>query len=721
MPTAAGPYPHRRCRAAPPSPSTPSSSSSGRAPGSRSRSGSRTLPRCSAPACGSRSRACCCSGTRRCGGGRSETDRLLALILGLLPFAFCYGLVYWGEQYIPSGLTAVLFGVMPLYTAILAAALLHDEPLRARVLPASTLALAGLSLAFAESLELGSEERAALGAAAVVLSPLGAALGNIALKRRAGELDAIVLNGWGMLVGGGLLLALSAASEDWGDAVWGAKAVGSILYLAVVGSAVAFVTLTILLREMSAQASSFIALMIPFGALVFGACSTARRSRPAPSSGAALVVAGLLRARRRPRRRSGAQPGAGRRVSALGDQLDYLEASSPFYRERIRGRRALTELPFTTKERAAREPAAAAAVRRAPVRRPRRTSSASTSPPARPASRSRSGSPGTTTRRTRAVGGEAFAIAGLRPTDTVAHCLNYALYAGGIADHMAIEASGATVVPVGVGQSQRLLDLIPRLGITAIFGTLSFPAYLATRAREQGLDPTALGLRHIVTAGEPGAGLAAVRAEIERAWDVSVTDTFGMSDVWSTMAGECGQGDGPAPDHRRARAARGHRPRDRRAAAARGRRRRASSCGPTSTAAPRRCCAIARATSPPSGPPPAPAAAPRPRIRIGGRRDDMLRVQAVNVYPQAIGELLDGARHAIVADGDPIVPPLHVYVGGDRRRATGSAPRCAPTSPCTRSPPGDAPRRRAQDREGVPHGARRRAARRDPTTQGGTA
>ena len=71
------------------------------------------------------------------------------------------------------------------------------------------------------------------------------------------------------------------------------------------------------------------------------------------------------------------------------------------------------------------------------------------------------------------LGGEAFAIAGLPPTDTVAHCLNYALYAGGIADHMAIEASGATVVPVGVGQSQRLLDLIPRLGITAIFGTLS--------------------------------------------------------------------------------------------------------------------------------------------------------------------------------------------------------------------------------------------------------
>ena len=109
------------------------------------------------------------------------------------------------------------------------------------------------------------------------------------------------------------------------------------------------------------------------------------------------------------------------------------------------------------------------------------------------------------------MGGEAFRITGLRPDDVIAHCLNYALYAGGIADHMALERSGATVVPVGTGQSRRLLELIPRLGITAIFGTLSYPAYLAARARELGVEPRSLGIRRIVTAGEPGAGLAAVR------------------------------------------------------------------------------------------------------------------------------------------------------------------------------------------------------------------
>jgi phenylacetate-CoA ligase len=232
---------------------------------------------------------------------------------------------------------------------------------------------------------------------------------------------------------------------------------------------------------------------------------------------------------------------------------------------------------------------------------------------------------------------------------------------------MALEASGATVVPVGTGQSRRLLELIPRLGITAIFGTLSFPAYLAERAREAGVDPLSLGLRHIVTAGEPGAGLAAVRAEIEAAWGASVVDTFGMSDVWSTMAGACEEGEGlhltvgdhavlelvdpdtgetvPLEDGATGELVWTHLRRE----ASPLLRYRSADLGRVWTSP----CACGRAT---------------PRIRIDGRRDDMLRVQAVNVYPQAIGAILarspELGRHCVVAEGDPIVPPLRVFVEG---------------------------------------------------------
>jgi phenylacetate-CoA ligase len=353
----------------------------------------------------------------------------------------------------------------------------------------------------------------------------------------------------------------------------------------------------------------------------------------------------------------------------LVEQLAYLEASSPFYAERLHGagvRRVadLPLLPFTTKDELRdgqrREPPLGVHLC-APRERLVRihVTSGTTGEPVAVGFTHRDHEVNS------AVGGEAFAIAGLRPDDVVAHCLNYALYAGGIADHMALESSGATVVPVGTGQSRRLLELIPKLRITAIFGTLSFPAHLAERAREAGIDPAALGIRHIVTAGEPGAGLAAVRGEIEAAWGATVADTFGMSDVWSTMAGACGEGEGlhlttdghallelvdpdsGAPlaldDGASGELVWTHLRRE----ASPLLRYRSGDLGRVWTAP----CACGRAT---------------PRIRIDGRRDDMLRVQAVNVYPQAIGAIVAEdsrlGRHCVVAEGDPIVPPLELYV-----------------------------------------------------------
>jgi phenylacetate-CoA ligase len=360
-----------------------------------------------------------------------------------------------------------------------------------------------------------------------------------------------------------------------------------------------------------------------------------------------------------------------RDAAALRSQLHYLERASPFYRarlagraDRVRGPGDLPALPLTTKDelradQAARPPFGArlCAPQEALVRL-HVTSGTTGEPVAIGLTRADH-------EANSAIGGAAFAIAGVRPSDMIAHCLNYALYAGGIADHMALEASGATVVPVGVGQSLRLLELIPALGITAIFGTLSFPAHLAARAREAGVEPRSLGLRHLVTAGEPGGGLNAARREIEDAWGASVADTFGMSDVWSTMAGECGAGEGvhlttaghaivelvdpgtsepvALEDGAFGELVWTHLRRE------------------ASPLLRYRSGDIARIWT-------APCACGRssPRIWIEGRRDDMLRVQAVNIHPGAIGAVLERfpglGRHAVVADGDPVAPPLHVFV-----------------------------------------------------------
>jgi drug/metabolite transporter (DMT)-like permease len=227
-------------------------------------------------------------------GRRLKTDWLLAALLGLLPFAGAYGLIYWGEQYVPSGLAAVLFGVMPLYSATIASVALADEPLRARLVAGIAVAIGGLALAFGESLALGKAERALLAAMACAIAPLAAAIGNVATKRRARRLDPIALNGWGMLGGGALLLATSGTAEDWSAAVWTGQAVGSIAYLAVIGSAVPFVTLTILLRELPAVTVSYITLLLPFGALAFGAALYDERITLVALGGATLVASGLL-------------------------------------------------------------------------------------------------------------------------------------------------------------------------------------------------------------------------------------------------------------------------------------------------------------------------------------------------------------------------------------------------------------------------------------------
>jgi phenylacetate-CoA ligase len=350
--------------------------------------------------------------------------------------------------------------------------------------------------------------------------------------------------------------------------------------------------------------------------------------------------------------------------AALREQLDYLEASSDFYRARIEGSRELSELPFLTKadirESQASHPPFGAHLC-APVEELVRlhvTSGTTGEPVVIGLTRADH-------EANSAIGGEAFRIAGVLSDDVIAHCLNYALYAGGIADHMALESSGGTVVPVGVGQSRRLLELIPRLGITAIYGTLSFPAHLAGRAREAGLDPAEIGLRHIVTAGEPGAGLSAVREQIEETWAATVADSFGMSDVWSTMAGECAERQGlhltteghavvelldpatertiPLADGAYGELVWTHLRRE----ASPLLRYRSGDLARVWTSP----CACGRSS---------------PRIRIEGRVDDMLRVQAVNVHPGAIGAVLgrfEGlGRYAVVADGDPIVPPLRVVV-----------------------------------------------------------
>jgi drug/metabolite transporter (DMT)-like permease len=222
-----------------------------------------------------------------------RTDFGLAALIGLLPFATSYGLIYWAEQYVPSGLTAVLFAFLPLYVALLSVVFLPQEHLSARLMTGVVISLGGLVLAFGESLHLGSGSKTVLATLAVVAAPFCSAIGNVAIKRRGAASDPLVLNGWAMLTGGIVLLVVSTVAESWGDASWSGGAVTSVLYLAVFGTGFTFVTLTVLLRELPAMTVSFISLIIPFGALALGAIVRGEEITALAVAGALLVAAGI--------------------------------------------------------------------------------------------------------------------------------------------------------------------------------------------------------------------------------------------------------------------------------------------------------------------------------------------------------------------------------------------------------------------------------------------
>jgi phenylacetate-CoA ligase len=142
---------------------------------------------------------------------------------------------------------------------------------------------------------------------------------------------------------------------------------------------------------------------------------------------------------------------------------------------------------------------------------------------------------------------------GVRPTSVVGMGLRIGFFVGGLPLVDAIEAVGGTCVPVGTGESFRLLDSLRNLGGTHLFCTPSYAGYLAGFIRENlGIDARELGLERIHVGGEPGGSVPSVRASLEEQWGAMVTEGLGNTDVLPVYAGECEAQDGMhflAPDY----------------------------------------------------------------------------------------------------------------------------------------------------------------------------
>lgn len=221
-------------------------------------------------------------------------------VTGVLAFTVNYGLLFWGEQRTSSGLAAVLQATIPAFGLVVAHALLPSDRMTAAKVLGVALGIAGVAVIFSDRTTLQGPD-ALRGGIAIVGGALAVAVSNVLVKARGASFDPLILSAVQMtfglvpLVVAGLLVEGSPLAFRWTP-----RAVVSVLYLALVGSVIAFLLFYWLLRRMDVTKVLLIALVTPVLAVALGAAVLGERLGAAAFVGTAMILAGVFIGARRP-------------------------------------------------------------------------------------------------------------------------------------------------------------------------------------------------------------------------------------------------------------------------------------------------------------------------------------------------------------------------------------------------------------------------------------
>ncbi len=199
-----------------------------------------------------------------------RSDYAVLAFTGVLMFTLNYGLLFWGELYVSSGLAAVLQATIPISGMMFAHWMLPDEPLQSRKLIGSLLALAGVAVICAHLLDFHGI-MAFWGGLGIIIGAASAAFSNVWLKARAMRLAPAMLAAWQMIFGTVPMLIIGGVLE--GNPLrfhWTGLAIFCLLYLAIVGSALTFLLLYWLMPRMTVTNLQTISLITPPGAVALG-------------------------------------------------------------------------------------------------------------------------------------------------------------------------------------------------------------------------------------------------------------------------------------------------------------------------------------------------------------------------------------------------------------------------------------------------------------------
>jgi drug/metabolite transporter (DMT)-like permease len=189
---------------------------------------------------------------------------------GVLMFCINYALLFWAELYVSSGLSAVLQATIPIFGMVFAHFIIPNEPLRGARIAGALVALGGVAVICSRLLDFGGL-LAFWGGVAIVFGAASAAFSNVVLKARAIRLAPAMIAAWQMIFGLVPLIVTGLLLE--GNPFhfhWTARATFCLFYLAIPGSAIAFLLLYWLLPRMSVTNLQTISFITPPGAVLFG-------------------------------------------------------------------------------------------------------------------------------------------------------------------------------------------------------------------------------------------------------------------------------------------------------------------------------------------------------------------------------------------------------------------------------------------------------------------
>jgi drug/metabolite transporter (DMT)-like permease len=193
------------------------------------------------------------------------------VVTALLLYVVDYGLIYWAEQYLTAGVTAIFFASLPLATALVSTLAYKNEVFSYRKLAGIVVGVIGIVVVFLDQM-FATEftTKVWIACAGVVAAALAAAFNVAIAKRHLMSMSAISLTVHQMRWGALGLAVIATLNGEWPQIQYSATALAAMAYLGIVGSAVAFVLYYVLLRTMHASTLATITYLTPLVAVATG-------------------------------------------------------------------------------------------------------------------------------------------------------------------------------------------------------------------------------------------------------------------------------------------------------------------------------------------------------------------------------------------------------------------------------------------------------------------